>query len=489
MKTKKLIPTLFATAVLALTGCTSSNGGQEGGSGGEKKGHFDHEVTIKFSQAYAQGYQAQLQSYVDKFNEIEPYVKIKLEDGWISGNYDTIHNQTISDIGTGEYGDLVVCYSDHVVDYIDYGKAVKLDDYMNNPEYGWTEAEKADMIQGFLIEGQSFPIEGTYCLPFSKSTEAMFYNKTILLDTALVSFLATKNITMNEQYLSTLTWEELFGKLCPALDEYAANGHKLIETQENGINAYVGYDSDANLFITLAQQYGYGYTSMDSLGVASLDFNNDNMKGLMKTFADASKKNYFRTPATIGASYSSDYFKKMNTLFSIGSTAGVKNQVASDFDVGVTRIPQAANHDPKLISQGPSMCILSHGDKDRVLASWLFYKFITSTNNTAKWATTVGYLPVRTSAYTSETYQEYCDDTGKDARSLELLSALNAKYSSSTSSYVFTTPAFKGSSSARTQVGSLVATMFKDVAAGKTIDDAYLKTAFDLAVNNIKKDM
>ena len=490
MKTK-FIPLVAMASLLSLTACGGNGGESGGGSGGDKKGHFDHEVTIKFSQAYAQGYQAKLQSFVDSFKEKEPYVNIKLEDGWISGNYDTIHNQTISDIGTGEYGDLVICYPDHVVDYMDYGKAVRLDSYMDNAEYGWTAEEKADIIQGFLSEGQHFPLEGTYCLPFSKSTEAMFYNSTRLLDSSLVSFLATKGITMNKAYLESLTWEELFGKLCPALADWDAThpDAPLIQKNEADLNAYVGYDSDANLFITLAEQYGYGYTSVNQYGEASLDFNNNNMKGLAKTFAEAAKNGYISTPASIGKSYSSDYFKKNNVLFSIGSTAGVKNQVAETFDVGVARVPQAKDKAPKLMSQGPSICILSHGDKDRELASWLFYKHLSSKENTAAWALEVGYLPVRTSAYSTEKYADYCDDTGKEARSQELLCALNAKYSSSTSEYVFTSVPFKGSSSARTQVGSLFGTMFKDIRNGTTIDDAYLNNAFDLAVNNIKKDM
>ena len=480
----------MAMSLMTITAC--GNPGGQGGEGGEKKGHFTHEVTIKFVQSYAQGYQAQLQKFVDSFQKEEPYVKINLEDGWISGNYDTIHNQTISDIGTGEYGDLVVCYSDHVVDYIDYGKAVKLEKYMDDGEVGWTKAEKDDIIQGFMQEGQNFPIEGTYCLPFSKSTEAMFYNASRLFDSELVTFLAGEGITMNKAYVESLTWEELFGKLCPALAKYdAAHPNSPLTVKADGsLNSYVGYDSDANLFITLAEQYGYGYTSMDkALGKASLDFDNDNMKGLMKTFADAAKHDYFRTPAAIGASYSSNYFVANNILFSIGSTAGVSHQNSETFDVGIARVPQAAGKAARQISQGPSVCILSHGDADRELASWLFYKHLVEKNNTAKWATTVGYLPVRSSAYTSEIYSEYCDETGKDARSAELLAAINAKYSASTNESVFTTPAFKGSSSARTQVGSLMATMFKDVAKGVEINDAYLKTVFDLAVNNIKKDM
>ena len=492
---KKIIPILASTALLALTGCflggkTNTNtGSSEGGE--EKVGHFDHKVTIKFVQSYAQGYQPRLQEFVDTFKAIEPNIEINLEDGWVSGNYDTIHNQTISDIGTGEYGDLVVCYPDHVADYIDYGKAVKLDDYMTNADYGWTEKERKDVVPSFLAEGQTLQIEGTYCLPFSKSTEAMFYNETRLFDTELVTFLSGQGITMNKQYIESLTWDELFDNLCPALEAYDA-AHPdapLTVKKEGSMNSYVGYDSDANLFITLAEQYGYGYTSLDDIRMPSLDFNNDNMKALMKRFAAASTKGYLRSPAVIGKSYSSNYFKERNVLFSIGSTAGVKNQVSGEFEVGVARVPQKDNDDPKLISQGPSVCILSHGDKDRILASWLFYKHLTNSTNTAKWPIEVGYLPVRSSAYSSEAYFDYSDVSNKPAMSEELLVARNAVYSSSTTNWVFTTPAFKGSSTARSEVGSLMATMLKDAMDGKTIDDAYLNTAFDLAENNTLKDM
>ena len=112
-----------------------------------------------------------------------------------------------------------------------------------------------------------------------------------------------------------------------------------------------------------------------------------------------------------------------------------------------------------------------------------------STKNTASWAIEVGYLPVRSSAYTSEAYSDYCSTEGKDARSPELLTALNAVYSSSTVDSVFTTPPFKGSSTARTEVNSLMVNLLKDAKDGTTIDDAYLDTAFALAINNTLKDM
>jgi ABC-type glycerol-3-phosphate transport system substrate-binding protein len=112
-----------------------------------------------------------------------------------------------------------------------------------------------------------------------------------------------------------------------------------------------------------------------------------------------------------------------------------------------------------------------------------------NTKNTASWAMTVGYLPVRSSAYTSEAYSDYCSTEDKDPRSTELLTALNAVYSSSTVDYVFTSVPFKGSSTARTEVNSMVVNILKDAKDGKTIDDAYLDAAFNLAINNTLKDM
>ena len=114
---------------------------------------------------------------------------------------------------------------------------------------------------------------------------------------------------------------------------------------------------------------------------------------------------------------------------------------------------------------------------------------MTNTQNTAKWAITVGYLPVRASAYTSEAYSDYCSTEGKDARSLELLTALNAIYSSSTVDKVFTTPPFKGSSSARSEIQSMTANIIKDASLGTTIDDTYLNNCFNLAENNILINM
>ena len=45
---------------------------------------------------------------------------------------------------------------------------------------GLSAEDKADFVPAYIEEGQQYLEEGTYSLPFSKSTEILLYNKTLL---------------------------------------------------------------------------------------------------------------------------------------------------------------------------------------------------------------------------------------------------------------------------------------------------------------------
>lgn len=488
---KKLITILSLTALMAITtGCRSKK---------NNSNYDDIDVTIRYVNAYGKEYQPKIESWVAKFNEEHPHITV--ENVVISGNYDTIHTQTKSDIAaaTGEYGDLVICYPDHVVDYMNYGVAVQLDDLMDDPTIGWNADKKADMIQGFLEEGRKYPVEGTYSMPYSKSTEALYYNADVLVGLNLATVDPTINggQPLTTEYFDNLTWDEFLDKLCPAIEAYnnalPADSKIIIDGGENSLTGICGYDSLANLFINLCEQYGYGYTSVNlQTGKGSIDFNNDQVKALMKKFNAAAKKNYLVPSTRISNnSYCSSYFVAQNLLFNIGSTAGVGHEHSKTFDVNVTAIPGAAGGNKHVISQGPSLCILAHPEDGeavknaRIRAAWQFYDYLTSSVNSATWATTVGYLPVRTSSLQTEHYLEYATTEGKASRSLELLTAKNCQYSTTASNNVFTSPVFKGSSTARTQVGSVMSAVLNE----NDLTEAKLNKLFDDAVNAIKIDM
>ena len=463
---------------------------------GEKGEHAT--VTINLWTTGGGTAQNLLERFIEDFKEVEPNVEIVNRK--VSGSYDTLKSEILSGFGGGNYPDIAYCYPDHVAEYLNYGKVVNLDSYINDPIWGWTENDLNDIIPSFLEEGQKYVLPGTYSLPFAKSTEAMFYNP-VLLQVNLSSIDPSINNgeTLTHEYLNNLTWEELFEHLAPALlkyNEQLPDGQKILNPDgKEGNVAVVGYDSDDNLFITLAEQYGYGYTSITNEGKGQVDFNNDGMKDLMRMLNDASQKGYFITKGSNNGEYVNTLFTQNDVLFSIGSTGGIDYQYGegNDWVPMVARVPQAAEESRNaeaIMSQGPGLTILNHPvgsgssqiDTDRIWASWLFYKFATNELNAIKWSLNgTGYMPIRYSVYESSQYQQYTDETGKTE--LSLLKARGTVYYQDATEDMFTSPVFLGSSECRVQAGTIVTQCIQAGANLESqIDGIFEKAANDAAL-------
>ena len=437
--------------------------------------------------------QAQLQNYIDEFMKLEPNVKVNnvIQTGM---NYNGLADTVIKGFTANNYPDIVQAYPDAVAQFIEYNKAVKLDDYINNETYGWSAEDKSDIISTFLEEGENYSIAGTYSLPYCKSTEALYYNEDVLLGLNLSSIDATINNgkPLSASYLNNLTWEEFFDKLCPAIVSYndsLPEDSKIIKT--NGTySAVLGYDSDDNLFITLAEQYGIGYTSLDASGSGVYNFgigeDKTKMETLLTKWHEYASKGYVISKGSAGNTYTNSFFNAQQTLFSVGSTGGVKYQFSSTtpMNVGVTLLPHAEGHDLKTINQGPSLAVLDHNDENRKLASWLLYKTITNKENSLDWALNSGYMGIRHSDFEDETYQEASDYTTKDSKTLDRLIALNMAYygDRAVTDSLFTSPAFVGSAEARQQVSGIMTKVLT-----KTSDISEIDTWFTDAYNNCTK--
>lgn len=482
-------PSESSTSEPSETDPISTPSDDTGSSEQEYVPYFDSPVTIQLWTTAGTTSQTILDNYIKDFKEIEPNVTVV--NNKISGSYDDLKSQIITGFSSDAYPDLAYCYPDHVAEYLYYGKAVQLDDYMNDPVYGWTDEDYEDIVPAFIEEGQQYAIEGTYSVPFSKSTEGMFYNPVLIgLD---ISSVAPDIGTITQSYIETLTWEELFNNLAPALKEWneAQPEENQIWDSSDEHSAIVGYDSDDNLFITLAQQYGYDYTSIDpTTGKGSVDFDNDGMKSLMKMLNQAAQDDLFITKGACG-DYVNTLFTENKVLFSIGSTGGITYQYseANDWVPMVAPIPQAKNGNTEAVmSQGPSMVVLSHPigggnsaiDTDRIMASWLFYRFMVEADNSTEWALeSTGYMPLRYSCYETSDFSSAASTEGKEG--LELLLARGMNYYQTASDYMFTSPVFIGSSACRTQGGSIVTQVLQH---NGVIDDATLDSIFDTAVNN-----
>jgi multiple sugar transport system substrate-binding protein len=250
----------------------------------------------------------------------------------------------------------------------------------------------------------------------------------------------------------------------------------------------------------MCEQYGSPYTT--AKGDNPEDhflFDNDTNKAFVKKFRDWYQKGYVTTQeiygsytsglfTTLGESYTDadgNYVKVIKSYMSIGSSAGATHQrPAKDdsgnypFEVGITSIPQLNAEAPKVISQGPSVCIFKKDNPQEVIASWLFVKFLTtSVDFQAEFSMASGYVPVIKSVTTNEVYADFISKANGGSN----IAALSAKVCLDQEAAYYTSPAFNGSSTAREQVGALLQ---KCLLIGADMDvDAEIAKAFKDAVD------
>jgi multiple sugar transport system substrate-binding protein len=417
-------------------------------------------VTVTFYHTMGENLTTVLDKYIEKFNEIYPNITIDHDQ---VGGYDDVRETISTELAVGGGPNIAYCYPDHVALYRRANKVIALDDLIASQAsdgkggiIGMTDAEKENFIDGYWDEGFQFD-DGTkmYTLPFSKSTEVLYYNKT---------FFQANNLKV------PTTWEEL-AEVCRQIKKIDPN------------NAPLGYDSESNWFITLAEQYGSNYTSVDKDD--HFLFNNKVNRDFIKMLRGWYDEGLFTTQELYG-SYTSGLFVAQDdtkSYMSIGSSAGATHQrPAADadgnypFEVGIATVPQVDASNPKVISQGPSLCIFDKANKQEVLASWLFVKFLTTNVEfQAEFSMASGYVPVIKSVGENEVYKSFI----AQADGGNHISALSAKVCLEQADAYYTSPAFNGSSTARDQVGALLTkclTMFGDDV------DAQIDKAFEEAV-------
>ena len=480
---KKLLAFLLMAAMLlgsfALVGCNidlsvdiDEDNDDKGNATGEKYEVEDSltydgsAVTIKFYHTMGQNLRDVLDLYIPEFNKLYPNITIVHEQ---VGSYDDVRDQISKAIVVGNQPHIAYCYPDHVALYNLAKAVVTLDGLMDSTAevkhadgtteiLGFTDAQKADFIEGYYNEGKQFGDNLMYTLPLSKSTEVLYYNKT---------FFEANNLSV------PTTWEEMEA-LCAKIKEIDPDSIPL------------GYDSSANWFITMCEQYGSPYTS--ATGEHFL-FDNETNRNFISTFNRWYNAGYITTQKIFGA-YTSGLFVSEDTTksyMSIGSSAGATHQRPEPndqgeypFEVGIATIPQVNAEAPKVISQGPSLCIFNKANQQEVLASWLFVKFLTTNVEfQAEFSMASGYVPVIKSVGENAAYQEFIAkaDGGNH------ISALSAKVCLAQADAYYTSPAFNGSSDARDAVGALLdqcIAMFGDNVA------ADIEKAFKDAVNKCK---
>lgn len=404
-----------------------------------KLGYDGSSVTITFYHTMGTMLKEVLDFYIAEFNKIYPNITIKHEQ---VGGYDAVRDKISAELAVGDQPNIAYCYPDHVALYNQTGKVVTLDNLIASTAevkhadgtteiMGLTIDQINDFIEGFYNEGAVYGDGLMYTMPMSKSTDVLYYNKTFF-----------------EKYGLTVptTWDEM--------EEVCA---KILEIDPNCTP--LGYDSESNWFINMCMQYGSDYTS--ATGDHFL-FDNEANRSFIKRFNEWYKKGYVTTQTLYGA-YTSGLFTSTSNIrcyMCIASSAGATyyrpdaDNGMYPWEVGIASIPQVDTSNPQVISQGPDLCIFESDNVQEVYASWLFVKYLTTNFRfQAEFSLSSGYMPVIKSVLNDKTYAKWLSM----ADGTYYINAQAVKVALEQADAYYVSPAFIGSSTARDEVGQLLA--------------------------------
>ena len=474
MKTEKKILCLCFVAILALglfTGC----------HGSRKRVAFEVPETFDTSRNFEITFWAkndtnktQVEIYrkaIEDFEKIYPNITVTLK---LYTDYGRIYQDVLTNIATDTTPNVCITYPDHIATYKTGSEVVvALDELLTDARFGLGGSEllfdapkPEEVVPEFLNECY---IDGNlYALPFMRSTEACFINKTLVEK-------------LGYTVPDVLTWDYIWEVSEAAMAKDADGNYKV-----NGQKVLIPfiYKSTDNMMISMLRQLDAPYSDENG----NVLMFNDTTKELLIEIAEHAKSGAFSTFKI--ASYPANYLNAGQSLFGIDSTAGATwmgseaplldipaDQVVK-FETVVRPIPQFDPEHPLMISQGPSVCVFNKKDPQEVLASWLFTQYLLSNEVQTAYAETEGYVPVTSKAQNSPEYLDYLSRSGEDNDLHYDIKIDSTKLLMENTENTFVTPVFNGSASVRDAAGQLIEEVAKGVRRKKDVNGEFVDSLF-----------
>jgi multiple sugar transport system substrate-binding protein len=401
------------------------------------------------------------------FEALYPNIKVKLK---LYTDYNDIFRDVITNIPTETTPNLCVSYPDHIATYLTGANTVvPLDELMADPYYGLGGSKLKfdgpaldELVPQFI--GECRIGEHYYALPYMRSTEALYVNKT---------YVEKLGFTLPDIVTWDFVWEVAEAAKAQNTDgTYVLNG-------KNVMIPFI-YKSTDNMMIQMLRQLGADYSDEEG----NILIFNDTTRQLLLDISPHAKTKAFSTFKI--SSYPGDYFNRGECIFAVDSTAGatwigsksplkdIPPEDVVEFETVVLPVPQFNTGDPKMISQGPSMCIFNKRDSGEVMATWLLAQFMLTNKVQIDYSSTEGYVPVTLKAQNTPEYQDYLSRAGEDNDQYYHVKIDAAKLLLANQPNTFVTPVFNGSAGLRQAAGQLIEEVVKSNNRRETVDDAYI---------------
>ena len=391
-------------------------------------------------------------------------------------DYTRIYNDVITNIATSTTPNVCITYPDHIATYLTgQNTVVPLDAFLTDGRFGLSGSELRYSCPGEIVPkflGECAIQGSTVAIPFMRSTESCYVNK---------DYVEKLGFSLPE----VLTWDFVWQVSEAAMEKnpdgtYKVNGQKVLIP-------FI-YKSTDNMMIQCLAQRDAGYARADG----TVELWNDTTREILTQVAQHVESGAFSTFKI--SSYPANFFNAGQCIFAIDSTAGatwvgshaplldISEEALVDFETVVMPIPQYDVDNPKMISQGPSICLFQKEDPQEVLASWLFAQFLLTNDVQLGYAQTEGSVPVTLNAQESAEYQDYLSRGGEDNETHYQVKIDASRLLLSNMDNTFVTPVFNGSTSLRLAAGQLIEDTAKAVrrkqdTSPAALEEIYSKTS------------
>lgn len=333
-------------------------------------------VEITFWHAMTGHHEEALKAIADRFMAEHPEIRVKLVG---QGSYNDLQDKILAAAKAKTLPTAAQVIETWVTDYIQNGLVVNLDAFIRDPEVGWSQGELDDIVEVFRKMNQW---DGHYySLPFSKSTQILFYN---------TDYFSQKSLQ------PPTTWEEL-EKAARALT-FTEKGRKVVGF---GLENSVGWG-----FQMWVRQAGGRYIDETT---GKVEFDSPEGKKALSFLRKLMDEKIARLAGEDG--YLSNPFGRGDVAMYIGSSAGIPFVAsAAQGNIQWAAVPVPGDVQKAVPFGGNAVTIFSSASPEEQKAAWLFIRFLLNTDNTAYWAKETGYLPIRYSALESPIWKDFVKD-------------------------------------------------------------------------------
>ena len=409
---------------------------------------------------------------IDDFMALYPNIRVNLR---LYTDYGKIYNDVITNIPTKTTPNVCITYPDHIATYMTGNNVmVPLNGLMENGSFGlhggdlrFDGPSKEEIFPQFLQECL-FPDGNYYALPFMRSTEACYINKTFVEK-------------MGFEVPDVLTWDFIW-----EVSEAAMKKNEDGKYAVSGTTAMIPfiYKSTDNMMIQMLKQLDAPF----STSAGDVLIFNDQTREVLRTISEHARSGAFSTFKI--SSYPANSMNRGECILAVDSTAGatwmgadaplthIPDEEKVEFETVLRPVPCFSEDRLKMISQGPSVCLLNKEDPQEVVASWLFMQYLLSNDVQVAYSQTEGYVPVTSKAQYSDEYQDYLSREGEDLDKHYYLKIQASKLLLAHLDDTFITPVFNGSASLRNAAGDLIENVVASEQRGHPVEDKDIETIF-----------